>query len=69
MTPDVVREQLIDDLDHVFGAQLTRIVGRLSRSERRIRDANSRTLDNGPLVRPETSTYAFQGDDLNVEDR
>jgi ribosomal protein L28 len=69
MTPDVVREQLIDDLDNVFDAQLVRIVGRLSRSERRIRNANMKTIDTGSLIRPETATYAFAGDDLDVENR
>ena len=60
------RVEMLDALDDVFDKQVQRIVGTLSKTERRMQ----RCLDpvEGPLVQPET-TICKAGDRIDVENR
>lgn len=63
---DVLVADMMEDLEDVFSSQVIRISGRLSRSAQRIRQANRRALDSGPLIQPETTFVSVGGDDVDI---
>ena len=61
------RALILDDFEATIASQMTRINERLRLHDIRMRRANMKTLDNGPLIMEGGISIAGGGDEIEVE--
>lgn len=59
--------QILDDFEIALATQTARINNRLTQHGNRVRQANKKTLNTGPLIVEGGSGIAYRGDDTDVE--
>ena len=65
-TPDELHREMLEDFEASLVAQMARINERLSKMDTRVRRANMKTIDNGPLIVENGLGIACSGDEIDV---